>query len=71
MSTKHIRTTGDLMRFDAALRATCRSCGSARTFNAIEAVQAFGLVPLWHAEERLKCSRCGKRSAKVEALSPV
>jgi hypothetical protein len=24
-----------------------------------------------HSEERLKFSRCGKRSAKVEALAPV
>ena len=71
MSTKHIRTTGDLMRFDAALKVTCRSCGAARTFNALDAVQAFGNVPLWHTEERLKCSRCGKRSPKVETLSPV
>jgi hypothetical protein len=71
MSTKHIRTTGDLMRFDAALKVTCRSCGVARTFTAVEAVQTFGVVPLWHTEERLKCSRCGKKGAKVEALSPV
>ena len=71
MSTKHIRTTGDLMRFDAALKVTCRSCGAARTFSAVDAVMAFGNVPLWHTEERLRCARCGKKSAKVETLSPV
>jgi hypothetical protein len=71
MSTKPIRTTGDLVRFNAALKVTCRSCGGARTFSAVEAVQAFGQVPLWHTEERLICSRCGKRTAKVETLSPV
>jgi hypothetical protein len=48
MSTKHIRTTGDLMRFDAALKVTCRSCGAARTFNAVDAVMTFGNIPLWH-----------------------
>ena len=32
---------------------------------------AFGNVPLWHTEERLKCSRCGKQSAKVEPLAPI
>jgi hypothetical protein len=71
MSTKHIRTTGDLMRFDAALKVTCRFCGAARTFSALEAVKTLGSIPIWHAEERLKCSRCGKKSAKVETLSPV
>jgi ribosomal protein L37E len=71
MSTKHIRTTGDLMRFGAALKVTCRDCGSAKTFSGVHAVMTFGNVPLWHTEERLKCSRCGKRAAKVEALSPV
>ena len=71
MSTKHIRTTGDPMRFDAALKVTCRECGSARTFNAVDAVMTFGNVPLWHTEERLKCGRCGKKGAKVEALSPI
>jgi hypothetical protein len=71
MSTKHVRTTGDLVRFGAALTVTCRDCGSAKTFTAIEVLQTFGSVPLWHTEERLKCSRCKKRAAKVEVLSPV
>ena len=66
MSTKHVRTTGDLMRFKAALKVTCRDCGAAATFSCTDAVMAFGNVPLWHTEERLKCSRCGKRHAKVE-----
>jgi hypothetical protein len=71
MSTKHVRTTGDLIRFRCALKVTCKDCFAARTFSGVEAVQAFGVVPLWHMGERLKCSRCGKRSAKVEVLSPV
>ena len=71
MSTKHIRTTGDLLRFDGRMKVTCRDCGSNKTFRASDAVMAFGNVPLWHTEERLKCSHCGKRRAKVEALGPV
>jgi hypothetical protein len=71
VSTEHVRTTGDLLRFGAAFKVTCRDCGSAKTFSAKAAVMAFGNVPVWHTEERLKCSRCRKRSAKVEVLSPV
>ena len=34
MSTKHVRTTGDLVRFGAALRIDCRACGATRTLVA-------------------------------------
>jgi len=71
MSTKHMRTTGDLMRFGAAMKVTCGDCGSAKTFSAVDAVMAFGNVSLSDTAKRLKCSRCGKRHAKVEALAPV
>ena len=71
MSTKHIRTTGDLVRFGAALRITCGHCGSARTLSGPEAVQLFGLAPLSHAQARLKYSRCKSREARLAALPPV
>ena len=71
MSTKHIRTTGDLVRFDAALRITCGHCGSARTLSAMDAVEVLGLAPLSRAQARLKCSRCGKKGAKLAALPSV
>jgi hypothetical protein len=44
MSTKHIRTTADLVRFGAALRVDCTGCGASRTVSATEAVIAFGPV---------------------------
>jgi len=71
MSTKHVRTTGDLVRFGAALRIDCKDCGASRTLSAPEAVQTFGLAPLTHAEARSKFSRCGKKAAKAIVLSPL
>jgi len=71
MSTKHVRTTGDLLRFGAALRIDCKDCGASRTLSASEAVQTFSLAPLSHAAERSRCSRCGRKAAKAIVLSPL
>jgi hypothetical protein len=71
MSTKHVRTTGDLVRFGAALRIDCRACGATRTLVARDAVAAFGLAPLHQVQTRSKCSRCKKKEATVIVLSPV
>ena len=71
MSTKHVRTTGDLVRFGAALRVDCTGCGASRTLTATAAVIAFGSTPLTQVQARLKCSRCGAKAAKLIVLSPV
>ena len=71
MSTKHVRTTGDLVRFGAALRIDCKDCGASRTLSAPEAALAFGSAPLSQVEARSKCSRCGKKAAKTIVLSPI
>ena len=71
MSTKHVRTTGDLVRFGAALRVDCTGCGASRTLTAPQAVIAFGSAPLTQVQARLKCSRCGAKAAKLIVLSPV
>lgn len=71
MSAKHVRTTGDLVRFRCAARIECRDCFATRTLSAVEMTQAFGVVPLDHAEARLKCARCGKKVAKLVVLPPV
>ena len=71
MSTKHIRTTGDLVRFGAALRVDCTACGASRTLSARETMTVFGLTPLTQAQARSKCSRCGAKAAKLMVLSPI
>jgi hypothetical protein len=71
MSTKHVRTTGDLMRFGAALRIDCRGCGATRTLTCAEAVTAFGSASLHHVQARSKCARCGKKQATIIVLPPL
>jgi hypothetical protein len=71
MSTKHVRTTADLVRFKCALKVTCDGCGNARTLAAYDAVRAFGaLDDLQILRRRLKCSLCGSKTAKLTVLSP-
>ena len=71
MSTKHIRTTADLVRFRASVRIDCASCGSARTLDGQALVQACGLLPLPAAQARLRCVRCGAKGARMAVLPPV
>ncbi len=68
MSFKHVRTAGDLVRFGAALKVDCGNCGASRTLSGPEAVQALGLGPLTRATARLKCARCGMKSARLAVL---
>ena len=71
MSAKHIRNTGDLMRFRASIRIDCRDCGAARTLDGPAAVGALGVCGFEEAEARLKCGRCGGKGARVSVLPPV
>ena len=68
MSTKHVRNTGDLVRFDCALKIECSFCNSARTLSAMAAVKGLGLVDFRSASKRFRCLRCGKKEAKVVVL---
>jgi hypothetical protein len=70
MSTKHVRTTGDLARFGCALRVDC-DCGAATTLLAVEALQKLGNWPIRGLARRLRCRRCGMKQARVSVLSPV
>ena len=71
MSTKHIRTGADLVRFRASVRIECGDCGSARTLSGVELVGACGPGPLAAARVRLKCGRCGGKAARLTVLPPV
>lgn len=71
MSTKHIRTVADLVRFGSGLRVECGSCGAARTLDGYQAARLGGAQPLAALARRLKCSRCGCKEARLAVLPPV
>ena len=71
MSTKHVRTTGDIVRFNCALKVECTHCRSSRTLNARETLEALGVVDLKGLSRRFRCSRCGMKQARVAVLPPV
>lgn len=71
MSTKHIRTAADLVRFGASVRIECGSCGAVRTLTGAEMVRACGAGSLAAAKARLKCGRCGVKAARVAVLPPL
>ena len=70
MSTKHVRTGGDVLRFGCRVKVTCGACGSSRTFAAFDWVMAAGGGSLEAARRRLKCGQCGKKAARVAAMPP-
>lgn len=72
MSTKHIRTIGDLVRFGAGLTLECSGCGAARTLDGYEAAKIGGGASRLSAfASRLKCARCGTKQARLMILPPV
>jgi hypothetical protein len=42
MSTKHIRSAADLVRFKSALKVECGRCGNSRTMTGLDVVKQFG-----------------------------
>jgi hypothetical protein len=71
MSTKHVRTTGDLVRFGCALRIDCGHCRSTRTLSATAACRGLGMIDLKGVSRRFRCLRCGFKQARVMVLPPV
>lgn len=70
MSTKHVRTAADLIRFKTALKIECTSCGNSRTLGGVEVVKLCGTQDLRRLQQRFKCSLCGAREANLTVLSP-
>ena len=68
MSTKHIDTAADLVRFGASVKVDCAKCGAARTLTGPEVVKCCGPGSLRACERRLKCSRCGGKEAWMTIL---
>jgi len=71
MSTKHIRTATDLVRFGAGIKIECGECGAARTLDGYEAAKLGGAVSLAALRLRLKCGRCGMKEAQIVVLPPL
>jgi len=71
MSTKHIDTAADLVRFGASVKIDCTKCGAARTLSGPEVVKACGSGSLRTSERRLKCTRCGGKEAWLTILPPL
>ena len=67
MSTKHVRTGGDVLRFGCSVQVECGHCRSTTTFAAFDWVMAAGGGSLEAAKRRLKCSKCGKKAARISA----
>ena len=71
MSTKHVRTTADLVRFRCSLKVECTACGAAQTLTGIEVHRVHGSASLELLRPRLKCRRCRLKVAKIAVLPPV
>lgn len=70
MSTKHVRTAADVVRFGAGLRIECGSCGNSRTLDGFEVAKTCGTAEFRKFIPRLKCTRCGEKEARLTVLSP-
>jgi hypothetical protein len=72
MSTKHVRTAADLVRFGCALRIECNHCAATNTLSAVEVARIHSSnVSLELLHLRLKCRHCRLRVAKIAVLSPL
>ena len=70
MSTKHVRTTGDLLRFGCSLKIECCFCGHLHVLSPRAAVKALGNAPLRGVSRRFRCLSCGFKQARIQFLSP-
>lgn len=71
MSTKHVRSAADLVRFGASLKVECGECGSAKTMSGQMVIPAGGVGSLAEIRTRFRCSRCGRRAARFVVLPPL
>jgi len=70
MSTKHVRSAADLARFKCGLKIECGGCGNSRMLDGIEVAKTYGIKPFAVIQQRMKCSRCGAKEARLTVLSP-
>jgi len=72
MSTKHVRTVADLVRFGCGLKIDCHACGNGKTFaDGVSCARAGVTGELDVLARKLKCSRCSAKEAKLTVLPPA
>jgi len=71
MSTKHVDSAADLVRYGCSLKVECGGCGAARTLSAVQVVKLCGAGELKAIRGRLKCGRCLAKVARLTVLPPV
>jgi hypothetical protein len=71
MSTKHVRTAFDLVRFKLGLSVKCRSCGHLLTLAGHEVAREVGQMSLRELQPRLKCSVCSAKDVEMKLLHPT
>ena len=70
MSTKHVRTAFDLVRFKLGLSVQCRTCGHKLMLDGHEVAREIGQLPLRDLGPRLKCLQCSARNVRMTYLDP-
>jgi hypothetical protein len=70
MSTKHVRTAADTVRFGSGLRVDCGACGASRTLDGFKVARTAGTGSLAAIVKRMRCSRCGAKDARFAVLGP-
>lgn len=68
MSTKHVCTVADLVRFGCGLKIECGDCGSAKSLDGYAVGGLVGPGPLAKIKARFRCSRCGAKAARLTVL---
>jgi hypothetical protein len=71
MSTNHVDTAADLVRYGCSLKVECTGCGAAKTMAGVEVVRRCGPGNLHAIRCRLKCERCGMKAAQLVVLLPI
>ena len=71
MSTIHVRSTADLVRFGASLKIECGSGGAAKTLSGLDVARLCGADELRSICGRLKCERCGVKDARIAVPPPL
>lgn len=70
MSTKHVRTAADLVRFHRGLRVDCLGCGHSAEAEAWDVARLFQTQPLDRIAAQLKCSVCGAKDVRLAVIDP-
>ena len=68
MSTKHVRTISDLLRFRLSLTIECHHCRRKIKWSSRECAAYLGKAELKGLSRRLRCVGCGFKQATITFL---